>query len=399
MHKKKVLWIASSYPRCEADSAGIFLKYLAQAIQQEGFDLHVLAPDHSTVSVSEQGYSIKDYRFRYFFPRRLQQLAYGSGILTNLRGNRWLFLQVPFFLIFQFFSAWRLIHQLEPDLIHAHWVFPQGWIAALLGKWRGVPVIVTVHGSDAYSLQHSIMTKIKRWTLQNCSSWTSNTLATAQVVGNNLPVPKIIPMGVDFRRFNSGRSFKRTPGPSILLFVGRLVEIKGLRDLITAFSLMEKSLQLKTELWIVGDGVERSSLEALAQTLNLGGQIVFYGQLPNDLLPDYYATADIFVAPSIVDSAGSAEGQGVILLEALASGTAVISTNTGGIGEVIEHGKTGLLVEPNDPAGLKNAIERLLIDKEFRGSLASAGKNVIQSYDWTVIADKFSSLYYQHLGD
>jgi len=397
MDRKKVLWIASSYPRCEADSAGIFLKYLAQAIQQEGFDLHVLAPDHSAVAVSKQDNPVKDYRFRYFFPRHLQLLAYGSGILTNLQGQPWLFLQVPFFMIFQFFSTWRLMRQLEPDLIHAHWVFPQGWIAALLGKWRGVPVIVTVHGSDAHSLRHSLLAKIKRWTLRNCSSWTSNTSATAQVVGNNLPVPKIIPMGVDLKRFNSGLSLKKTPGTSVLLFVGRLVEIKGLRDLITAFSLMDKSLQSKTELWIIGDGAERQSLETLARTLNLTGRITFYGRLPNDLLPDYYATADIFIAPSIIDSSGSAEGQGVILLEALASGTPIISTKTGGISEMIQHGKTGWLVEPNDPVDLKNAMERLLMDKEFRDSLAAAGKKIIPSYDWKVIANKFSSLYYQHL--
>lgn len=361
--------------------------------------MHILSPDHSTVVVSKQSNVLTDYRFRYFFPRHLQQLAYGSGILTNLRAKPWLYIQVPFFLIFQFISTRRLIRELEPDLIHAHWIFPQGSIAAFWGRRLGIPVIVTAHGGDAYSLQNSILAKIKRWTLYNCSTWTSNTLATSQAVGIELPEPEIIPMGTDCQQFSTGNSFKKPPGLFVLLFVGRLIEIKGLRDLIAAFSLLEESLQAKTELWIIGDGIERKSLEDLAGTLNLTDKITFYGRLPNDQLPDYYAAADIFIAPSIIDSSGNEEGQGVILLEALASGTAIISTKTGGITEVIEHGKTGLLVSPNDPPGLKKAIEELLINEELREAFASEGKKIINNYDWTVIANKFSNLYRRQLNN
>lgn len=399
MQRKTVLWLASSYPRSEDDSAAIFLRKLAQAIQQEGFNLHVLSPDHSTVNVPKQNNGVSDYRFRYFFPRRLQNLAYGSGILPNLRATPWLFLQVPFFLICQFISSWRLIRRLKPDLIHAHWIFPQGSIAVLFGKWLNIPVIVTAHGGDAYSLQNSVMAKLKRWSIQNCSTWTSNTLATSQAVGNKLPNPEIIPMGINCRWFSSGISFNKSPDQFVLLFVGRLVEIKGLRDLITAFSLLNESFQIKTELWIIGDGAERKALETLTRTLNLTSRVTFYGRLPNDQLPDYYATADIFIAPSIVDSSGNEEGQGVILLEALACGTAIISTRTGGIVEVLEHGKTGLLVNPGDPHELKEAIERLLINKGLRESLSSEGKKIVQNYDWAVIAGKFSDLYRRQLNN
>jgi glycosyltransferase involved in cell wall biosynthesis len=395
--KLKVLWLTSSYPRFENDSAVIFLRQLAHFLLEEGIDLHILSPDDSAVESPLFPASIQDYRFRYFFPRRLQLLAYGSGILPNLRAQPWLFLQVPFFLLSQFLSARRLIRRLEPDLIHAHWLFPQGWIAAWLGRRWKVPVIVTAHGGDAFSLQQSALAGIKRWTVQNCSTWTSNTSATAQAVGDRLPKPEIIPMGVDYRRFNSGISLDKSPEVSVLLFVGRLVEKKGVRDLINAYALLEETALEKTELWIVGDGVEREALELLVNQLNLRGKILFHGRLPNDQLPNYYAAADIFIAPSITDSSGDSEGQGVILLEALASGTAIISTRTGGIGEVLEHGKTGLLVEPNDPAELKEAIEILLNDHELRDSLAAEGKRIISAYDWKIIAGRFAGLYRQQL--
>ncbi|MGZ8195211.1 MAG: glycosyltransferase [Methylosarcina sp.] len=395
--KLKVLWITSSYPRFEKDSAVIFLRQLAHFLLEEGIDLHVLSPDDAAVEGSPQHSLIQDYRFRYFFPRRLQLLAYGSGILANLRAKPWLFFQIPSFLLSQFLSARRLIRQLEPDLIHGHWIFPQGWIAAFLGKRLKIPVIVTAHGGDAFSLQQSAMAEIKRWTIQNCSTWTSNTFATAQAVGPHLPRPEIIPMGVDYRQFNSGISFGKSSQVSILLFVGRLIEKKGVRDLIHAYSLLKENVREKTELWIIGDGVERKPLEALVAQLNLAGKILFHGKLPNDQLPRYYATADIFIAPSITDSSGDTEGQGVILLEALASGTAIISTQTGGIGEVLVHGKTGLLVKPNDPVELKEAIESLLNDSVLRGSLAEEGKKIVSAYDWKIIAQQFARLYHQQL--
>lgn len=397
LKKIKVLWITSSYPRFENDSAVVFLRQLAHFLLEESIEIHILSPDDSAVESSLSQGSIQDYRFRYFFPRRLQLLAYGSGILPNLRTQPWLFLQVPFFLLGQFLSARRLIRRLEPDLIHAHWLFPQGWIAAFLGRRLKIPVVATAHGGDAFSLQQSAMARIKRWTIQNCSTWTSNTSATAQAVGQHLPKPEIIPMGVDTCRFNSGVCLDKSPNLSVLLFVGRLVEKKGVRDLINAYALLEEHVRKKTELWIIGDGVERKPLEALAAQLNLAGKILFHGRLPNDQLPHYYATADVFIAPSIVDSAGDTEGQGVILLEALASGTAIISTRTGGIGEVLEHGKTGWLVKPNDPVELKEAIESLLNDSVLRRSLAAEGQKIVSAYDWKTIARQFAGLYRQQL--
>lgn len=391
--KIKVLWLTSSYPRYEDDSASIFLRHLAEVLTKHNIELHILSPDHPSVDYSFHGSTIIGHRFCYFFPKSLQKLAYGSGILPNLRARPWLFFQVPFFLLTLFFSSWQLIRQHKPDLIHAHWIFPQGTVAALLGKLTGTPVISTAHGGDAFALQGSILAKIKRWTIQNSTEWTSNTTATSKAVGNKLSHPVIIPMGIDYHLFSTGKPITKPVDTLVLLFVGRLVEKKGMHDLITAYSLLPKDLRHKTVLWIVGDGEDRNSLEALTCSLKLSDRVIFYGRLPNKQLPDFYAAADVFIAPSVIDSSGDTEGQGVIILEAMASGTALISTKTGGISEIVTHGENGFLVTPKNPEELANSIECLLNDSALRNLLAETGKKHAQHYDWKRIGNQFAALY------
>lgn len=392
----KVLWLTSSYPRYPHDSASVFLRYFAQALANRQITLHILAPDHCEVEPALRQVNLISSHFRYFFPRRLQQLAYGSGILPNLRAKPWLILQVPFFILAMMLAAARRLIVDKPALIHAHWIFPQGTIAVLLGKLFKVPVVVTAHGGDAFALRGGVLAWIKRWTIKNCNAWTSNTQATADAVGSDLPKPHIIAMGIDYQQFAASKAkVQRSGEPDkwILLFVGRLVEKKGVADLLAAMAGLSVPLRARTELWIVGDGVERKRLQALAIEYGIDDQVIFYGSLPNSQLPDYYAAADIFIAPSIIDAQGDTEGQGVILLEAMASGTAVISTRTGGIAEVIEHGKTGLLVNSNAPAEIRDAVEQLVTEKELLVSLCVAGQKAVESYDWEKIALKFASLY------
>jgi len=398
MHKKQsILWLTSSYPRFEDDSASIFLRYLAETIDSKLFDVHILSPDDQYVDGSLDSSGIILHYFKYFSPRRLQKLAYGSGILPNLKANPLLFIQVPFFMLSQFIVAYRLVKKLKPAVIHAHWVFPQGSIASLLGKLTSTPVIITAHGGDAFALQGSILDKIKYWSIQNCSVWTSNTTATANAFLGDLAPPEIIPMGIDWQKFSSGNAQILTSNLAtdslILLFVGRLVKKKGVEDLLTAYSLLTDEQKHRTQIWIIGDGSERKALEKLTESFTITDKVTFWGKLPNAQLPDFYAAADIFIAPSIADSSGDTEGQGVTLVEAMAGSTPVISTDTGGICEVIEHDHTGILVAPESPKALKEAMVQLIEDKQLRHMMAKKGSRCAQSYAWVQIGNRFQLLY------
>lgn len=402
--KKKpcVLFLTSSYPRHDEDSASIFLRYLARSIAQAGSAVHVLAPDDKEVipgQITDQGVTL--HRFRYL-PRRLQRLAYGSGILPNLRRHPLLYLQIPFFLGSMAIALWRICRVIRPDIIHAHWIIPQGIIAVYVGRVLKIPVVTTAHGGDAFALKAAWLSSVKRWVIKRSSAWTANTSTTSLAAGvdSSVPSPVLIPMGVDIELFQSGdpRALRQRHGhyKYIVLFVGRLVEKKGVKDLIEALALLPASLRQAIGLWIVGDGADRKPLETLTRARGLESRVIFWGTISNRQLPDFYAAADLFVAPSTVDAGGDTEGQGVVFLEAMASGTPIIATTAGGIPEVLTPNHTAVLIRPSRPRELARAIENLLSDSWFRDALSRAAVHtVIERYSWEFIASKFQTIYRQ----
>jgi len=394
----KVLMVASSYPRSPDDTSSVFLRYLVEHLRKTGADIHVLAPEDNAGHLKDSSDAAVT-RFRYL-PRAWQQLAYGSGILPNLRRRPLLWLQVPFFLIGMAIALFRITRKWRPQIIHAHWVLPQGLIAVFVGALTRVPVVVTLHGGDAFGLKSGPLSWLKRAALTHTAAWTANTSATANALRmtDGASSPYIIPMGVDVKRFASGRrGTYRQDIPakdSIVLFVGRLVEKKGVDDLITAFSTLPEKLAENTWLWIVGGGDEESNLRALANRLGVSGRIRFWGKIPNADLPDIYAAADVFSGPSVVAASGDTEGQGVVFLEAFAARLCVLAAASGGIAEVVVDGLTGTLVPPRDPARLAAAMETLLANRELREKLAeNAFRKVAETYAWEKVAGQFVSLY------
>lgn len=393
----KLLMLASSYPRSEEDSASVFLRHLAESLSQRGIRVHVLAPGDK-----EHGTRMEDdiyvHRFQYF-PRRLQKLAYGSGILPNLKQNPLLWIEVPFFVAVMGYSLLREVWKERPDLIHAHWVLPQGLIAVLAKLLYKLPVITTAHGGDAFALRAGLMRKLKRLVLRRGDAWTANTHATARAFAAEgaAQQPYIIPMGVDVEYFGKGcRSTLRSelPGEEFLvLFVGRLVEKKGVDDLLRAFSLLPPEVQAKTTLWVVGEGEAHSNLRQCAEELGIIGKVRFWGHINNYRLPDFYAAADLFVAPSIEAASGDTEGQGVVFLEAFAARLCVLATSIGGIPEVVDNGYTGILVGPRNPQQLSVAMEKLLRDRQLREKLANNAFARVKNYSWEKIAEELEGIY------
>lgn len=385
--------LTSGYPRKIEDGAGIFIRHMAESLSRRGIEVHVLVPAYKRGGPSVEN-KIYVHRFQYFL-LRLQKLAYGSGILPNLKRRPWLWIEVPFFMLIMTYSLLRLLRQERPDLIHAHWVLPQGLIAVFAKLLYKVPVITTAHGSDAFALTGRLLVKLKRLVLRSSTAWTSNSRATSDAFGKNaaLPKPHIIPMGVDVRRFQSGQRKNLRGGlpedAFVILFVGRIIEQKGLEDLLLALTLLPSELACRTSLWVVGDGHYRTALERYAHHLAISEKVRFWGQISNDLLPDFYAAADLLVAPS-----GDAEGQGVVLTEAFTARLCVLATRAGGISEVVEDGYSGVLVQPHNPQQLAAAMQNLLNNKKLREELgANAFAKATKNYDWEKIAQEFAGLY------
>lgn len=388
--------LTSSYPRKDSDNSSVFLRYLATNLAKQGVNIHVLAPDHPLIKNTDLDPGVKNHWFQYL-PKKWQRLAYGSGILPNLKRNKLLYLQVPFFLFSMFFYLFFMCKKIKPDVIHAHWIIPQGFIAVIVGRLLNIPVIATAHGGDAFSLNTGLLNRLKTFTLRHCQCWTSNTRATAETfdITHGIPRPIIIPMGVGIEHFQSGNAEKVLGSETrrIILFVGRLVEKKGVKYLIEAFSMLPKKIQDESVLWIIGDGDERKNLEQQALKSSLEN-IKFWGQVPNKQLPDFYAAASLFVAPSVIDSKGDTEGQGVILLEAMASKTPIIATAVGGIPEVITGDKTGLLVQQKNANALSTAIQFLFNNSKTAEAYGSRALQFLdKTYSWDSIAQQFISIF------
>jgi len=393
--------LTSSYPRYDSDNSSPFLLHLVKNLRSQGTHIHVIAPDSN---LDTSPFDEHVHYFRYFF-RPWQRLAYGSGILPNLKNHPALWILVPFFVASMFFTLITITRKYKPDVIHAHWVLPQGFLAVLAGILLKKPVVVSAHGADAYAYRSRLLMAIKQFTLSHCNSWTANTVATASAACPNLLRNKavIIPMGVEVSHFSSGSTEilrKKDDRRNIILFVGRLVEKKGVDDLIRAMAALPDDLRKTTILWVIGEGHKRTGLVQLASELGISDAVKFWGQIPNQDLPQYYAAADLFVGPSVADSSGDTEGQGVVFIEAFASKVCVIATRTGGIPEVIADGETGILVDPNRPDQLAREIQNLLLDKQKRQRLASnAFKIAYDKYDWKNVSERFNQLYDQLLSN
>ena len=397
-HGLKVLFVTSSYPRSREDTASVFLRYLAERLAERGLEIHVLAPADTASGTTIEG-NITVHRFQYS-PFRRQRLAYGSGIMPNLKRSPWLWLQVPFFVLAMTHSLIRVTRHAQIDLIHAHWLLPQGLVGVLAKYLRHIPLVTTAHGADAFTLRGGLASALKRFVVAHSDGWTANTPATSRAVDSCETATPVhcIPMGVDTELFSSGdpTGLRRyLPGKEfLLLFVGRLVDKKGCRSLLEALSLLSPALRHRTTLWIVGDGDQRRPLEQAAKDLGLAQKVRFWGALANQRLPDFYAAADLFVAPSIEAASGDSEGQGVVILEAFAGRACVLASRIGGIDAVVCDDVTGRLVPSNRPRDLACAIEKLLNDPDLRARLVqTAFKKVKERYDWTRIAGEFESLY------
>jgi len=365
-----------------------FVAYLCDELVHD-YDIHVLAPHYKGAKLYEKMGDVKVFRFLYGFPS-WERLAYGGGIMENLKTNKLLYAMAPIFILSQLIYLFVLNARFKYSLVHAHWLIPQGIVAGLFKSslMNNPNIVVTSHGGDLFALNHSLLTRVKRWVLHKADhvSVVSNImkLKCKQIDLNEKKI-SVLPMGVDLvQKFtpNDETLNNDTANPKNLVFVGRLVEKKGVSFLITAMSIMVKR-HPDLQLIIAGDGPLRKTLEQQSHTLLLQHNINFLGSVLNTELPKLLRKASIAIIPSVVDNSGDQEGLGLVTIEAMGCGCAVVASDLPAIRDVVSHNETGLLVKPKNPNDLANNILSLIDNPKLRDKLALAGgKSVIKKYDW-----------------
>ena len=382
--KPRLLVLASTYPRWQGDSEPGFVHELSRRLT-DSFEVTVVCPAASGAPLREVMDGVQIRRFRYA-PDRFQILVNDGGIVTNLKNARWKWSLVPLFLIAQFWSTREAIKELDPDVVHAHWLIPQGLAMALLAKFsRGAPpFLVTSHGADLHALRFWPMPSIKRFVARAAAALTvvsSSMLAKLQSLRIDSRSVYVEPMGVDLQHtFVPGDSIGRSNWE--LLFVGRLVEKKGVRYLIEA---MPRILTRHPEvhLTVAGFGPEKAALEALARAVGVADRVAFLGAVRQDQLPALYRRAAVFVAPFIEATDGDQEGLGLVTVEAVGCECPVIVTDLPAVEDLIT--EPGLRVPPARPDLLAlEVINTLDSPPSSRKAAAKALRHrLFQRLDWT----------------
>lgn len=394
---RNVLVLTSTMPRWQDDTEPAFVESLCYELAKT-HTVRVLAPHcrnakrRETLSNGDQ--SIELHRYRYFVPR-WQSLAYDGGILAKIQRNPVHILLIPFFLAAQLFSVIRLHRRYDFDVIHAHWIIPQGLVAAVMRRfWRKAPpVLITSHGGDMFALHGRFLTRLKRWILNSAASITVVSEAMRSRctdLGCDVKKISVRSMGVDLEAtFTPGNGSTERNG---LIFVGRLVEKKGVMYLVRAMSILVATTP-DLHLTIVGDGPDRQKLTHLIRDLHLTDNIEFLGSIPNAELPDRLRSAKIAVMPSVIAKSGDQEGLGLVAVEAMGCGCAVVASDLPAVRDTVEHGKTGLVATPGDAKDLSAKIGALLADDQMRQTLARSGrKYAVKNFDWVVVGDAYTGL-------
>lgn len=376
MKSRQVLFLTSSAPRTRGDSTAPFILNMARDLCDLGWRVEILAPHAPGLRKFETIDGVRIRRFQYMWPASWQSLCYGGGAALNLKRHRLNWLAVPFLVCAEFLSAFIYLLRHRPALIHSHWVIPQGVVGQAL-TFLGLPHVITVHGTDIYGFRGRLMRAIKAWSLRHCDHVIANSTST-KVEIEALCQPKalsIVPTGTsrpsNEPRSNVSNTPVADPGAKTILFVGRLIEAKGVRYLIEALSAI--LVRQRARLLVVGDGPERQNLEELARSLNLVDYVVFVGSVPHSVIYDYFSIADVFVGPSINIPGESAEAQGNTFAEALFAGVPVVASRVGGIPDTIIHERTGLLVDERAPDQIADSVLRILFDPHMSKALIEEG--------------------------
>ncbi|HEQ98226.1 MAG TPA: glycosyltransferase family 4 protein [candidate division Zixibacteria bacterium] len=387
----RVLSLTHNFPRFEEDYVGSFVLNQYRGFPSD-FEVDVICPQAVDVPKSDEFYGIKVKRIKYWFESG-QDFFYGS--LTYKIKNPINMLKLFSYIISCFIYCKK--HIKEYDVIHAHWWLPNGIIAWLLNSVSGKPYVITSHGTDV-----SIVRKYKF--LKPFAQKILEKAAYTNVVSTFVEgiVDETLDLNNVYRRsmpFNSELfKYKPVEQENKIIGFGRLVKRKGFEYLVQGYREIYDKFGVPLEIY--GEGPEKENLIRTAKEYNVEDAVRFMGRIEkNKDVPDVIRKARLFVLPSIVDQRLEVEGLGLVLLEAMACGVPIISTNSQGITDVITHDVNGYLVPQKDSRALTEAIEMLLNSPEKRKKYIEEGFKTVEKFSIPTVGREFAELLKKAAGE
>ncbi len=391
--------VTTSYPRFPGDSVGTFMEPIARSMAARGHKVHVVAPWHPLVSRRRFEEGVHFHFYKYAPLRSLNVFGYAAAMKADVSLRAAAVGIAPLALAAGWRAALRVARKFKATVVHGHWVVPGGVMAAAAAGGR--PLVISLHGSDVYVAERIFPARVAaRWAFRRASYVTacSGDLARrATALGADPRRLQVIPYGVDPQRFrpehDARAKFRERagipPDAPVVAAAGRLVRKKGFEYLIDAMSQVQGAI-----LAIAGDGTLLEELRRRAVSLGIAERMRFLGNRSQDEVGALFAAADVIVTPSIRDDAGNVDGLPNVVMEALSSGTLLVTTTAGGIGAVVEDEKTALVVPERDPAAIGRALKRAVADPGLRSRIGAAARTLAKrSLSWDRTAAEFEEVY------
>ncbi|MEA2602866.1 MAG: hypothetical protein QOF89_3858 [Acidobacteriota bacterium] len=416
-----LLFLTQTYPRFEGDMAGPFIRDLARALVRGGDRVTVLAPHTAGLAPAWNDGGVEVVTFRYA-PESREVLGYGRSLEADETVKGGAALAAPLYALGALRALRRQIRPIRPirpigpirpiphhrfDLIHAHWIVPNGIVAAAVcggkrGTPLGIPLAIGLHGSDVFLAEKPGVRAFARWALSRSRLLTGcspELVDRVRALGFPAERSRVIPYGVDVATFSPDPArrplWRQRLGipvdAPLLLGVGRMATKKGFQVLIEILpALLGEHPELRVVLAGGGDLLE-TFREA---TRPWSDRVFFPGSVLRDTLPDLYRAADVFVLPAVHDTQGNVDGLPNVILEAMASGLPVVASGISGIPLAVEDGRTGRLIPERDGPALLGALRALLADPEAARQMGERGRSKAESeLTWDAVAARYREGY------
>ncbi len=392
----RVLMITTSYPKYPGDVTAPVIEKIALELARRGHAVDLVLPRHPDLVLEGRDHGL---------PLRLIPFWAGSGknyawgYASSMRADRELrpraLALAPLVFLAGLATMRRLTRENRFDVAHAHWVLPNGPIAALAIAAE-TPLVISLHGSDIFVAERlGLLAAIARRTFQR-TAWVAacaSDLGTRAVALGAEPARVTTLLhgvdpedlaggdGIDWRaRVGAAR------GDLFVATLGRLVAKKGFAHLIRATArLVAAGVPVRVAIGGTGDLAE--PLAAEAAKLGVGRHVSFLGDVPHDHVGGLFRAADVVAVPSVRDENGNVDGLPNVLLEAMAVGSPVVASRIAGLPDVVVHDRNGLLVEPADEQALAEALRTLHADSATRSRLAAGALETARALSWQAYGD------------